>query len=330
MNKNARENHFSFFRQVGASLCTRPAESESQEAFIQRVILSAVSKWMLTSVYSGDGKTSVVNIRNTAREKVNAFLEIAAMQTIVEPETVVEHIYDTLLKNGMFYHQQYYVMPVENQLIGHGKIAIIRGLLPDEHAFFSGLAPCTTAKQNDDIAEEFDLWNMDATETISLVWENSARTSGELHIEEWLHLNRKDTEPYYIEKRRDQNNITLGRSRKSMIPNDYLYYIVRGKEIRRITEDYLESSIQDHVRVAIMNASRPQKIWYRNDNGKTTIRIGYLPSRSEVRVIRLIAWPEDLRHLDNPFNISVYPDLFPVLENRFRFLGYQMEEVNHE
>lgn len=322
----AQQNHYDFFRRVGNDLMIWPAEGEHQEAFIQRVILSAVSKWMLTSLYAGQGKTSVRSVRSRAEKKTFSFLEMAGLLSAVTAENIVEYIYDVLLQNGMFYHIRDNVLPVTNQAIGLDNAAVIRGLLPDEKAFFSGCAPCTVGKYENDIAEEFDLWNTGGSKTIELVWERSERTTGEIAISEWLNLERKGNETYYLERRRDTNSITIGRNRKSQIPKDYDYYIIRNRETRRIPEDVREYALHEYLRTAIMNAYRRQRISFHSYTGKLDIDIGYLPPRSEVRFLKLFAWPSGLTRLNNPFKVSIHPDLFPLLESRFRFLGYTVEE----
>ena len=320
-------NRFDFFCKVGAGLGIWPAEAEPQEAYIHRVILSAVSKWLLTAVLNSEGKTSVTGVLRSTREKMSAFLEIASLSPVTDSEAIVQHVYNTLLLNGMFYHQRDWLLPMDRQLIGQGNVAIVRGMHPDDDAFFSGLAPCASIQTDNDVTEAFDLWNMPGMETIDLVWKRSAKTESGIRIEEWLNLSRRNAEPYYLGNRRDQNTVTLGRKRKSQIPNDYDYYIVRGMEIRRITEDYVENAMHDNLRVAIMNSFRPQKVRIKNKMDKVDVAIEYLPSRHDVRFIKLLSWPADLYSPDNPFMISVHPDVFPLLERRFRNLGYQLEEI---
>ena len=320
-------SRYNFFRQVGASLYLWPVETETQESFIQRVVLSAASRWMLTSLFIGDGATSVEKVRSSLKEKTTAFLELASLQDTMDIESIAGYIYDTLLSNGMFYHMQYYVRPAAAQLIGQGEIALLRGILPEERAFFSGLAPCVAAQGNDNLEDAFDLWDKNGKDTIELAWERSEKTIGEVQIEEWLNLHRREMEPYYLGKRRDQNSITLGRTRNSITPNNHEYYLIRGKEIRRISEEYKEIAMHDNIRVALMNNIHPQRVLYKKFNGKIDLEIGYLPARHDVRFMKLITWPENLAHINRPFRMSVHSDVFPLLESRFRRLGYQMEEI---
>ena len=186
-----------FLLSVGRDMNVLPGKWETEDHYLERVILSAGSKWMLTAIYNGEERVTVESIRRVAQEKISNYLEIAGYSSPPDVQSIVNCLYDTLLANGMFYHEQYHVRPVNKREIGIGNISFIRGLLPEEKARFSGMAPYVPGGGTTDLAEEFMLWNRSGTETIQSAWKHSSPQNGETVIGEYLRADYRRAQKYF-------------------------------------------------------------------------------------------------------------------------------------
>lgn len=314
---------------MGQDMNILPDASENAQQYAERVILSAAAKWMLTAVHGGFPKASVKSIRSKAFDKLESFLGIVDYQENLDVKVVVDCLYDTLLDNGMFYHEPEYVWPVEHMQVGLGDISLVRGIIPEEEVWFGGVAPYVVVKENCDLANEFMLWPRNGEETIRMAWKYSSPQSSDTRIEEYLRINHQEYRMYYIDHREDQAEITMGRNRM----NDaygYSYYLIRGNEIRRMTDDYINASIHQYVRLAIMNGNNRRKVKASIGTNLVKIEIGYYLPDPDARFLRLVSWPLKLQMMkETNFGAYVHPLIWPVIKERLCFLGYAVEE-SHE
>ena len=311
---------------IGQDMNILPGNGETEDHYAERVILSAGAKWMLTAVHNEEEKVSVESIRKTAQEKIESYLEITDFQTAFDVQEIVNYIYDIMLTNGMFYHEQYNVRPIPAREIGIGGVSFIRGLRPEENVYFSSMAPYVPGGGEASLAEEFMLWNRNGEETLRSAWLHSSPQESRTEISEYLRVDHRELQTFYDRQRRDQAELTLGRTRKSDMQS-YDYYMIRGKEIRRLTDNYVNAAIHSYAAIAIVNRQRKQKAVATISKRLVRLEMGYLLPKPDLRFLKYVAWPESLRELKRQgFRFSLQPHIWPIIKERLTFLGFAVEE----
>lgn len=316
-----------FYDKLGINLDIPKAPWESKAQFSHRLILSSAAAWMMTTVYAWGEPVSVDRVKAVARSKAKAMAEISGNMSNIDIPALVDYIYEQLLANGAFYHMPYNLKPVPHRLINAGIIALIRGMLPEEDVHFSGIAPFNMTKDvgENNVVEAFDLPEATPELMLQQVWKYLA-PCGIPASSEFLNVNRRAGSPYYVNKRQTSDDITLARESQGI--NQYVYYLIKGDEAKRLNDDLTDVHVQDYCRLAIMNAHQRQPITATIGKQLVRIQIGYLLPAPELRFLRYISWPETLLEYDHPWCFFIRPQLWPMLKERFEFLKYIVEEKN--
>ena len=323
-----RKAGIAFLTAIGREMGITPVVSEPKDHFVERVILSAGAKWMLTAVHNGGGKTSIESIKAITSDKIGSYLEIVDDMLSLDVVQTVNSIYDILLANGMFYHEQFYVRPVRNRTIDIGSVSLIRGLLPEENVRFSGLVPYVFGGGDESLADAFMLWQRDGEETIKSAWNHCAILDRPIEISEYLRAVHFEKERYYDIKRIDQAEFTMGRIRKND-GSGVDHYMIHGEEVRRFTDDYVNASVHEYVRLAIVNGQKKQGALAAVGKHLVKLQLGYLLPKPDLRFLKFVSWPESLNTLEKPgFRVSLSPRVWPLVRDRLNFLGFAVEEQN--
>ncbi len=318
-----------FWQEAGMQMDIMKDRSETDLSFCCRVMFSALSKWVLTTVGGSEQPVSVVRIQQIIEEKISGYLKLMPNECAVNLSSAVDMVYNTLLENGAFYHLQYNVRPVSHKLISCGDISFIRGLTPEEKVSFSGLAPFVQQSSSDgNLVDDFMLWTLGNEETIDLVWRRSTPVDSTVNLEEYLNLARTSGR-YYTGKRNPNWSFALARSRQPGNMYNHDYYILMGDEVRRIPNDYQEASIHEYVRLAMMNKVKRQTVTASIREHIVTVEFGYLLPVPDLRLIRFISWPVDITDVKNAFRFILHPAIWPGVKNRLISLGYEVHE-NHD
>ena len=315
-----------FWQDAGKQMGIWKDRSENDLSFCCRVMLSALSKWMLTAIGGAEQPISIVTIQQVVEEKLAGYLKLLPTDSPIRLDAIGETIYRLLLENGAFYHLQYNVRPAAHKLIGCGDAALIRGLIPEENAYFSGLAPFVPESLTDgNLTDEFMLWPLDGAKTIELVWRRSAPVDNSIYLEEYLDLERTDGR-YYVARRNPNWSFTLARNRNPGDFSNYEYYIIIGEEIRHIPSDYVDISTHEYVRLAMMNKVKRQTVTASIREHIVTVEFGYLLPAPDLRLMRFISWPVNIEDMKNAFGFMLHPAVWPGVKDRLISLGYEVHE----
>lgn len=317
-----------FWKETGKQMGILKDSSETDLSFQCRVMLSALSNWMLTTVWGSGHSISIVKIKQVIREKLTGYLKLLSLDSDICLKDIEETIYNVLLENGAFAHLQYNVRPVVHKLIGCGDVSLIRGVMPEERAYFSGLAPFVLKNSNNEnLAENFMLWSLNGSETIDLVWRRSTPVDN-ANLEEYLNIERKNGR-YYTGRRNPNWPYTLARSRQSGNFSNYEYYIISKDALRHIPIDYVETSIHEYARLAMMNKVSKQVITASVKEHMVLIECGYLLPAPDLRFMRFVSWPFDITDMKDSFRFILHPAIWPGIKGRLISLGYEVHE-NHD
>ena len=314
-----------FFDKLGINMDIPKALWESKAHFSHRLILSSASAWMMTVVHAWGEPVSIDHVKAVTRSKVDAMADISGSLNNIDIPALVDYIYEQLLDNGVFYHTPYNLRPVPRRLIYAGNIALVRGMLPEEDVQFSGMAPfimITDACENNAV-EAFGLPETEPELMLQQTWKRLTSCSIPA-VAEYLNANRRAGNSYYSNRRQNSDDFTLARESQGI--NQYVYYLIKGNEAKRLNDDLADAHVQDYCRLAIMNAQKRQSITATIGKQLVRVEIGYLLPAPELRFLRYISWPEALPEYDQPWRFALRPQLWPMLKERLEFLKYAVEE----
>ena len=312
---------------IADDLGIQPFPAEAEADYIGRVVLSGLSKWMLTACFADTGDASVMAIKSVVAERLSLFgnMEFQDICPILKAEahqTVCDYIYGTLYHNGAFYHKAYHVFSRPRRLIPFGEASIIQGMQPEETCCFSGLAPIalqSTGESN--LSAEFDLPEQSIDEIVKLVWKRSVPVNESTHISEYLKFDKLNT-GYYAPKRNDSQPITMGRSAHS--GSGYEHYIIKQKEIRRIPDEFVFDSYHEYCRLGIIQSAKPQSVFAEEASDAVRIKLSYKLPKNDLRFFQYIAWPASIAALENPFSFVMHKKVWPTVKKRLLSLNYEV------
>ena len=317
-----------FWQEIGKQLGILKDRSETDLAFCCRVMLSALSKWALTAA-GGAEQVSILKVQQVIEEKLAGYLKLLPTLDTINPHDITEMIYELLLENGAFYHLQYNVRPALHKLIGCGDISFIRGMNPEEKVCFSGLAPFVMESSTEgNITDDFMLWALGGSETIDLVWRRSTTVESSVNLEEYLNIERTGGR-YFTGKKNPSWPFTLARSRQPGNISIHEYYIITGNETRHIPSDYVEATIHEYVRLAMMNNVKKQTIAATISESIVSVECGYLLPAPDLRFMRYVSWPVNIADMKDAFRFLLHPAIWPGVRERLISLGYEVRE-NHD
>lgn len=317
-----------YLEQIGASLAIAKAPKEASEDYYRRAAYSAIADWMQTAIFIGHDATSIVQLKSIAAAKVRMIQELSPGMLTYGAEELVEHLYTVMLDNGVFLHRNYSVRPAPHRLIGNNAYAIVRGMRPEEHVSFSGLAPYIKQQTAPcDIYAAFGLPGMTPEAITEQLWKRASPVSANVRIDEYLNTNRKDKQPYYCSAPPEKSGMLYGRTRKNDFQYDY--FIVSGDEIRRLSEDYVTVSWHEYGRLHLMIAKQEQMASAIFDgNSLVYVHFSFHLPKPELRFLQYISWPYKDAKLDDVWNFSLHRDLWPIVKDRIEFLKYKVVEKN--
>lgn len=318
----------SFWQDTGNQMGILKDRSETDLSFCCRVMLSALSKWVLTTV-GGSQQTSIVKVQQIVEKKLAGYLTMLPTDDAIPPNGIVDTIYELLLENGAFYHLQYNVRPAPHKRIGCGDVSLIRGLKPEEIVCFSGFAPYVMeSSSGGNMANDFMLWPLGGAETIDLVWKRSTVVESSTNLEEYLNIER--TSGRYFSNKKDPDwRFTLARTRHPGNISTHEYYIITGDEVRHIPNSYVEASIHEYVRLAMMNAVRKQVVTATIRESIASVECGYLLPAPDLRFMRFVSWSVNISNIKDAFTFLLHPAIWPGVRERLISLGYEVHE-NHD
>lgn len=317
-----------FWQATGRSMGIYKDRTETGLSFCCRVMFSALSKWALTTVGGPNDSVSIVRVQQVLEEKLSCYLKLLPTNDTICLDEVVADIYQLLLENGAFYHKQYNVRPTPHKLIRCKNVSLIRGLVPEEKVCFSGLAPyIIESVESNSLSDEFMLWPLSGAETLDLVWRRSTRVDSEINLEEYLNVDRTGGR-YYTSKKKPNWSFSLARNRQPGNMYSFDYYIIMGNEIRHFPNDYLEASIHDYVRLAMMNRYKKQTVTATIKEQTVSVDFGYMLPAPDLRLIRYVSWPVNINDLRNAFSFTLQPAVWPTIKERLTSLGYEVNETH--
>lgn len=317
-----------YLEQIGASLGIVKGQKESTSDYYRRVAYSAIADWMQTSVFVGGDATSIVQVKRIALDKARIMEELSPGLLVCEIDELIEHIFNILLQNGVFLHRNFYVRPAPHRLIGNDSFAIVRGMCPEEHVCFSGLAPFLKQRNAPcNVYSAFGLPEIEIENITRQLWDRASRVDMDTHIGEYLNTSRSTRQPYYCSSPPDRTGMLLGRSRRN--DSCYDYYLIFVNEIRRVSEDHVDVALHEYARLDLMEKKQVQTATATFDGPALVhVSFSYRLPKPDLRFLQFVSWPYKRAGLNDVWNFSLHGNLWPIVKARLEFLKYKVVEKN--
>ena len=310
---------------IGRDMGIHKSPWEKRFQYEQRVLLSYASIWMLTSLHDADGMVSVKHVSEATERRLGAILDFFPEYQNISIANTVEHIWNTHIANGNVYHKAYRAMPPRLKLIGNSQVSIVRGMKLEMPVSMSGLTPFIQLEaEYQEVWDEFQLPEQTPQQILNSLWKRGQHYPfAPMKNCEYLNLYRKDRETYYSPQRPTGNEMTIMRANREDGGRDYA--LVYDGEMCRLTDDAQRLRFHEYARVALMNQHEPQKVLCRISDKLVRIDFKYRLPETELRFLRLIAWPESIDLLNEKWTFNMHPALWAMYKERLNFLGYRME-----
>lgn len=306
---------------------------ESDQEWVQRVVLSACGAWLLHMLTSNESsQLSITFAKGKLKEKLSAYLDLFHYSINTSEElidNISEYIFSVYGLSGWVYRTPYYIHQAIEKTVLTGGIEWVRSPVSFEKYSFSGLG--LYAACDDESGKYNDLFNtcgLFAEETPASILNKLIKkrhwqpvTIGSSR--EYLNVYRKYGEGYYSSKHPYNDAVLLARE-----PSEYNFrYILVHKDIQYELQPWeQEESYQEYLALVLMKQ-------HSSLNAKVTIgeelmklKLSHSLPIPEETFLRLYAWPHSLDDLRNRWFFSFTPATYPAIKNRLSYLGFDVKE----
>ncbi len=243
-----------------------------------------------------------------------------------------DEILNVLLTAGYARHSPYRLYPTSKCAAKVEDILFVRGQMPDENIFMSGIGAYQKAETYAlpllDVRTMFQFQRMNMKQRWEATVSNAVWTK--VVFEQNIEYLRT-TPPFrtgYWSNLPTKNMVSICRIGER---GNYLYYLYRynGKDLmvsQLPAWATKEAKYRELANGHLLACGTLPGICYRSDGKITYIRFEYLPAPSELNIIRLYSWPNSYRGLPHDFNRVMSSDIFQALKPVLEETGYLFVE----
>jgi hypothetical protein len=306
---------------------------ESDQEWVQRVVLSACGAWLLHMLTSSESsQLSIVFAKDKLKEKLSAYMDLFHYSNNIS-EVLIDNIAEYILRvyslSGWVYRTPYHIHRAVEKTVFTGGIEWVRSPVSFEKYSFSGLGLYTAC--DDESGKHNDLFNicgLSAEETPASVLKKLIKkrhwqpvTIGSSR--EYLNVYRKYGEGYYSAKQPYSDTVILAREHSEY---NFRYILVHKDTQYELQPWEQEESYQEYVALALMKQHSFLNAKVSIGEELTKLELSHsLPSPEEA-LLQLYAWPHSLDDLRNRWFFSFAPVTYPVIKSRLSYLGFDVKE----
>lgn len=321
----------------------------------------ADTEWICHAIYSVAGKMAMASLwdheedrsfispqhfKQRIKQVYEAYSSIYPQVNHLLPEDrdeLANHIYATFLRAGHFYHKANRLYPATSVMSQVDRVALYRGVAPDEKLFMSGLGFYSIspgAKETLSVAEMYNLQSqtmnayldelLNLGDWIPAEWPDNA---------EFLRLAPPFSKGYWHETLCTDGRISLARYGE---PNKlYAFYkSEKGQMLQKPipdwrTKDFRSDSLNNHndhggyrrIAVALLDRyGTLPAIKAKLDKEIADVHLGYLLPPEEKDFFNLYSWPEGYFNSIRLFRGKMTIPLYLLFRQQLESIGYRFEE----
>lgn len=306
---------------------------ESNQEWVQRVVLSACGAWLLHMLTSNESsQLSIAFAKGKLKEKLSAYLYLFHYLINTSEELIdnlAEYIINVYSLSGCVLRTPHYIHQAVEKIVFTDGIGWVRSPISYEKYSFSGLGLYTVC--DDESGKYNDLFNtfgLSTEETpVSVLnklikkrhWQSVIIGSSR----EYLNVYRKYGEGYYSAKQQCNDAVLLAREQSEY---SFRYILVHKDTQYELQPWEQEESYQEYIALALMKQHSSLNAKVTVDEELMKLELGYSLPIPEETFLRLYAWPHSLDDLRNRWLFSFAPVTYPAIKNRLSYLGFDVKE----
>jgi hypothetical protein len=311
----------------------KKSKGESEIDWINRIVLSACSAWLLGIIKETESSYLTVSfVKSRITEKASAYLELFHCD-IKSPDNltkeIVDYVFDTHASAGSFYHKPNLIYPAVEKVNTAFEVEWCR--CPDNPLkySFSGLGTYNIhtdrlSVDNDSLFFVYCLQSWKPIEVIDqLINKRKWRLLTESASREFLHIYRRCGEGYYTSKQPDISGVLLA---KEQIEYNTHYILINNGSQYDLQPWEQEECYHEYLALAIMNKHQQLQAEVCLSDELIKLELNYALPLTEERFLRLYAWPHSIDDLKNRWIFTMAPPIYPAVKCRLNHLGFLVKE----
>lgn len=317
-----------WIQMIGYHLGIQHENQENTGQYTEHVIFSAISAWFLTALHDGDGWISIDHVNSTTKKRLDAFMLLYPESIHLTSSEVLKYIWCVHRDNGYFLHKPFFIRPPAHLFIGDCGAALVRGMFPAEKVCFTGLMPyCIQTANGMSVSCAFDLPAANPEAILNSLWEHGKKELASLPDGcEFLNIQRRCNEPYYLPIRKDTQPLTI--IRKKYDSDTFGYYLLWHQQMCRLTADAIALHQHQYAQLAIFNRHAKQRVQAVHEQNRILITFSFRLPEPDLRFFRGISWPFTINNLDACLKFYIASPIFPIVQARLQLLDFELEEYH--
>ena len=314
-------------------------EHESVSHYKARIVYSIVGRMAMASLFDmpDSGSISITHMKKRIIELISDFKKMypeITPEIASDEDRFAEELYDIFIKTGCIYHEPNRIVQSAPNSGVLGEVVLTRGYELQKKQRISGLGTYVVGEASrNDFFSFYQLDNHSILRrwdyfTESLSWINFD-DSGKV---EYLRMNAPYTRGYWVDKPYNNGVISVLRTTGDGTRLYYFYKVSNGElKVSPIpqwmTEDSEYRTISNSC-LAHYGELPPTKYYY--DGEIVHLRFQYLLPPSELNLIKLYSWPEQMLIIPSDFKRICNTAVFIGIKDLLSRLGYEFVEENYE
>ena len=326
--------------------------TESDESFKCRAVYSAIGRLVHSALWDEiegvnkadrftdtdrqDKDPSIIHFKTRVKKSLDAFIRIfPEISSFYDEDSkeLADLIFNQFEATGQLYHLPYRVSPPIRTAANNNGITFVRGFSPfEKNICASGLGAYTKNDTVIDLTVE-GMFNIPFEKPVKH-WENTVRNAkfSPIVIDdqfEFLNLNVKKYERYWINKTDLENGCSLMRTKDINNRFYYLYKVENGDISASQLPDFLTENFE-YLTLAngcLYSRNSLPKSTYKFDGSIIKLDIGYLFPPPLQNFIMLYSWSESIKNnTSERYRRIISSDIFPVIKKIAENCGFEFME----
>lgn len=314
-------------------------DQEKVDHFKARIVYSIIGRMAIASLSDtpDDGSVSIIHMKKRIIELISNYKKMypeIASEIASEEDVFADEIYSIYMNAGCIYHEPNRIVQAAPNSGLLGDIVLTRGFELQKKQRVSGLGTYVVGESSSNSI--FNFFQLD-NHSISSRWNQMTESLSWIDFEEvgsveYLRMSAPYTRGYWIDKPYDNGRISLLRTTGDGI-RLYYFYVVNEGELKVCpisqwrTENFEYRTISNAC-LAHYGELPPTQFYC--DGDIVHFRFQYLLPPSELSLIKLYSWPEQMLIVPSDFKRICDTTVFMGIKDLLSSLGYEFMEEYYE
>ena len=326
-------------RKISNEYSIKQGKTEKESMWKARTVYSLLGQMGLSSLYDKypEETVSITHFKKRIKTIMKIYLELypndLSSVFLADENVIADEIYYVYLKTGNFYHRNFNIRSANECSASYHGIELLRGYSPETKHNISGLGNYRKTNHEDDPISVVRMFQL-SEDDLKTRWNNLIANIAEwrkIQLDtdtEYLRMEPLFTSGYWINRPYKNKGISIMRSG---IKGTQIYYLYRydGKDLLVYQLPEWQTADSEYRSLSnaclYVNGVLPSAKYHTNGD-IIRLRQNYLLPPTELNLIKLYSWPENLGNITSPFNRIMNRDVFDVIKEILSLQGYQFEK----